>query len=432
MACNDSSTVWLAYSGGLDSHVLLHLYANMRTTRSMQLKAIHINHNLSPFAAKWADHCAKVCAELNVPLLVQNIEVKASSGESLENEARQCRYHIFSQTLAPGDQLLTAHQQDDQAETLLLQMLRGAGPKGLASMPRIKPFAQGFHVRPLLEFSRAELKRYAEHHQLQWIEDESNHNVDFTRNFLRHDVLPILMQRWPTVKKTLARVAENCAEAQEIVAALAASDKKKVKGPLGFNTLSISKLHRLDPARQRQVVRLWLEESHFSLPSLKQMQHIQQDLFAARSDKVPQVSFGNVILRRYRDELYASASSKKMDKNAVYDWNFQQPLVITHLGVLHATLSEEQGLRPDLFPITVRFRKGGETCQLPQRACHHELKKLFQQWGVPPWERDRVPLLYLGDTLIAVVGYFMDERFVTKNGYLISLAYHEADKYKDT
>lgn len=417
-----SKTVWIAYSGGLDSHVLLHLYAQLKNTREINLKAIHINHGLSPNANDWARHCEKVCNQLGIPFIQKKINPATLLVESLEDQARKQRYQIFAELLQPGDYLLTAHQQDDQAETLLLQMLRGAGPKGLASMPRIKPLGLGFHVRPLLDFSRDDLISYAENHQLLWIDDESNLNVNFTRNFLRHEVLPILKKRWPTVTKTLSRVAENCQEAQQILETIADDDLMLVKGSFE-NTLSIQKLLELDEIRQRQVIRVWLEQLNFSLPSAVKMQNIQQNILHAKSDKVPIVKFGNVELRRFHDELYALSPIEIIDRDQVITWDFQQPLVLQNNFEMHAKKVIGQGLRADIQQVTVRFRQGGEICRLPGRKHHHELKKLFQQWGVPSWERDRIPLIFLDDELIAVVGYFLDERYAAgaeDEGYAIS------------
>lgn len=414
-------TYWIAYSGGLDSHVLLYLCAQIRT---IKLKAIHINHGLNPRADVWAKQCAQVCRKWMIDFVVKTIQVNTSAGESLEDVARQKRYAIFAELLGQDDFLLTAHQQDDQAETVLLQLMRGAGPQGLAAMPRMKSLGNGFHVRPLLDFSRADLKKYVEQHQLHWIEDESNANIHFTRNFLRHEVLPILKKRWPTITRTLARVADHCAEAQHIVRDIALQDLSKVTASFPY-TLSIRKLLLLDETRQRQVLRVWLEKLHFSLPSAVKMQKIQQNFLYARPDKTPHTQWGNVELRRYRDELYALSPVELSNMKQFFSWDLQQLLTLPDGSVLCATLMTGEGLRADLKNITVRFRQGGEQCRLPGRRCHHDLKKLFQMWEVPPWQRMRIPLIYVGDRLIAVVGYFIDEEFAAKEtqpGYLLTVS----------
>ncbi len=415
-------TYWVAYSGGLDSHVLLHLCAELCAIYPIKLRAIHINHGLSPNATAWSTHCENNCRDLQINLTQKSINAKATTGKSPEDIARLRRYEIFAELLMPNDFLLTAHQQDDQAETVLLQMLRGAGPKGLAAMPQIKAFARGFQARPLLDFTRAELQSYAEQNQLCWIDDESNTNVSFTRNFLRHDVIPILKKRWPTVTNTLARVAENCAEAQQLLDLISANDLAAVKGSEP-NTLSTKKLLALDSARQRQVLRAWLNELHFPIPSVLKMRQIQENFLLARADKLPHIVWADVELRRYRDVLYAMRCLPLHDATQVVAWNLQQPLELTSGGVLQAKRVKGQGLLANISAVSVRFRQGGEQVRLPGRRCHHELKKIFQEQGILPWQRERVPLIYVGDQLAAAVGIFVAESFIAQGneeGYLLS------------
>lgn len=403
----------IAYSGGLDSHVLLHVCATLRKHYAISFKAIHINHGLSSNATDWALHCATVCRELDIEFTTHAITIAAMPGDSPEALARDLRYKTLSNVMDVGDILLTAHHQDDQAETVLLQLLRGAGPKGLAAMPIIKRFAQGFHGRPFLTISHATLEKYANYHGLRWIEDESNQNTDFSRNYLRHDVLPVLKKRWPSVTDTLSRVAEHCAEAQDLIDGemnryLAAS-----KNDLG---LSITALLALSSSVQRHVLRLWLSHLSFPIPSVVKMQQIQNTFLQAAPDKLPHITWGSVELRRYQDTLYAMKKLVMHDEHKIYEWDVTQPLTLPNIGILHAVLTPGQGLRINISRITVRFRQGGECCRLPGRAFHHNLKKLFQQWGVPPWERSRVPLLFHNNTLIAVVGYFIDAEYVAKAG----------------
>lgn len=311
--------------------------------------------------------------------------------------------------------MLTAHHQDDQAETVLLQLLRGAGPKGLAAMPALKPFAQGWLGRPLLSFTRAQLTKFAEQHALQWIEDESNTNTHFTRNFLRHDIMPLLRKRWPEVSNTLARVAENCAQAQQILDDVAEQDLQTLQGS-SANTLSITKLRDKDVVSQRHILRAWLNQLNFPLPSAVKLKQIQQDMLYAREDKLPHFSWRGIELRRYRDDLYAMPKLPSNVAQQDRDWDLAQTLVLPNIGTLSTTLTQSMGLRCDITKVNVRFRKGGETLRLPGRSCHHELKKLFQDWGIPPWQRQRIPLVYVEDQLAAVVGYAVSEDFSAGKG----------------
>lgn len=416
-------TYWVALSGGLDSSVLMHLLVNLRSLYPIRLRAIHIHHGLSKNADQWAMHCESICHELAVDLSLHQIDARASQGDSPEEIARQRRYEIFEKVLAPGDILLTAHHQDDQAETVLLQLFRGAGPKGLAAMSRFSRFKHGFHDRPLLNFSRQLLQQYALDHHLHWVEDESNSDNKFTRNFIRHDVMVLLKQRWPTISETISRAAEHCAESQELIEILAAQDLQTCLGSKS-NTLSVKNLLLLNEVRQRQVIRLWLSENRFRFPSAIKMQHIVSDMLHAAPDKLPHVTWGNVELRRYKDDLYVMQRLQSFDPSESFVWDLKQSLRLNGRGVLMTKLSHSEGLRADIETVSIRFRRGGEVCKLPGRNHHHELKNLLQAWGIPPWLRDQVPLIYVNDQLAGVVGYFVADEFAAKEGelgFLVSL-----------
>jgi tRNA(Ile)-lysidine synthase len=407
-----NNTYWVAYSGGIDSHVLLHLLAELRKQHPIELRAIHVNHGLSPHAAMWAAHCASVCQALNVGYIQKSVVV-AAAGNSLEAEARHQRYAIFSSVLTANDILLTSHHQDDQAETLLLQLLRGAGPKGLAAMPVQKSLGTALHARPLLNFSRHDIEAYAEANQLRWIEDESNANTDFSRNFIRQDIMPLFKQRWPSAAVTLARAAQHCAEAQLLVETLAAQDLAHATGSVP-DTLSIAYLLTLDAARQKQVLRWWLKQLGLSLPSTIKIERIREDVLLARADKMPHVNWVGGEVRRYDDDLYGMQPLAEMNKQQSYIWDFKQPLLVPDIGTLTARQVIGQGIRADIGSVSVRFRQGGEVCRLPGRQCSHQLKKLMQEWRIPPWQRDRIPLLYVEDKLVAGVGFFVCEEVEAK------------------
>jgi tRNA(Ile)-lysidine synthase len=402
--------LWVAYSGGLDSHVLLHLLASARDQFDFSIQAIHINHSLSPNAQYWSQHCANVCKQLKIDFQKHIINAKAGIGESPEEKARLGRYQIFTQVLQHNDALLTAHHQDDQAETLLLQLVRGAGPKGLAAMPICKPLGLGFHYRPLLHFTRDELQQYAEENNLVWITDESNTNTQFARNYIREEILPLMKQRWPSVTATLSRSAFNCAEAQQLLHELAEIDYQQLIGTKPY-TLSLAKLLLLSPSRQRHVLRFWFEQLGYPIPSHIKLHQIQRDMLHAAQDKTPSVEWGNVMLKRFQGELYLLPFSPLLERKHHLDWDFKQPLNLPGLGVLHAQACLGQGLVQGLPDITVRFRQGGESCRLPARNCSHTLKNLFNQWRIPSWERNKIPLIYSGNNLVAIVGYAIAEGY---------------------
>jgi tRNA(Ile)-lysidine synthase len=408
-------TYWVGYSGGLDSHVLLHLLARLRSVHPIEICGVYINHGLSPYAAQWAAHCALVCRQLQIEFVERKIEIDPFSDSSPEEIAREYRYKVFAELLPDKGLLLTAHHQDDQAETLLVQLLRGAGPKGLAAMPRIKTFAKGFHARPLLDFTHSHLQDYAAQNQLSWVDDESNTDVNFVRNFLRHEILPTLKKRWPSVTKTLARAAENCAETYQFLDEVVMHDLLAAKGTV-LNTLSIKTLLQFNPVRQRHVLRAWLDQFNFPIPPSVKLQQIQRDMLYAREDKAPYFTWHGIELRRYRDDFYAMTCLREHDSSQIWAWDFCQPLQLPNIGFLQAIPVQGQGMCAESENVTVRFRQGGEIVQLSGRTCHRSLKKLFQEWGVPPWERERVPLIFVGEKLAAVVGYGVSNEFAVQEG----------------
>lgn len=423
---------WVAYSGGVDSHVLLHAMAALRPQLSAAVNAVHVNHGLNPAAGQWAAHVISICDALSIPCHLFNVDARPRRGESPEAAARNARYHHFSQLIEAGDVLLTAHHQEDQAETLLLQLLRGAGPHGLAAMPLVAPFSAGQLARPLLNTAQALINDYAQERSLCWIEDPSNQERGFERNYLRHDVVPLLKAHWPAFSKTVSRAAAHCAEAAGLLDELAAEDLQRLSGgaaerPLAAR-ISLDGLRQLAPERRKNIIRFWIRKCSLPTVSTKIMDQINASLITARDDAVPLVRWPGGELRRYREDLYAMVPLEPFDPSLQFRWCWQEgalelPAAIgsvvaqTHLATsgdssskgLSRTQCEQQ-------PLSVRFRQGGERCRLPGRTQHHQLKGLLQQAGVPPWQRDRIPLIYLGEQLAAVVGYFYCAPFQAKRG----------------
>lgn len=400
-----NQTVWIAYSGGLDSHVLLH--ALISHYPHLRLGAIHIHHGLSPFADDWAAHCEQVCQELRVKYEQINVDAHPKSGESPEEAARNARYDAFMNKIAPGDYLLTGHHQDDQAETVLLQLFRGTGIKGLAGMSIYSPLAQGLLVRPLLAFKREELLMYARENHLKWIEDESNENPRFDRNFIRHSVLPLIQKRWPGITSLLSQTATHCAEANEVLDALAKEDLNVLSSRLP--PLSIKNLLSLSQARRKNVLRYWFQTQGLAIPNAKHLEQLEQTVLLAKPDANPKLCWGNVEIRRYRDDLY-------IFKNPPDSLTRVSPLFQSGEKTIIWKKESGQGLSPALDPasLQIRYRVGGERFHPLGRQGSHPLKKLLQEWGIPPWERDKIPLLYHGDILVCVIGYCVSSTFAAK------------------
>lgn len=397
----------IAFSGGLDSHVLLHLGATLRATHPQwHFRAIHIDHGLQPASAAWAAHCRAVCEVLAMPVVNVALHLQIPSGASLEAEARQARYAAFAQNLQAGEMLLTAHHQDDQAETLLLHLLRGSGVDGLAAMPAVRAFAQGLLGRPLLTCSRADLAAYAHQHGLNYLQDPSNADTRFDRNFLRHQVMPLLQQRWPAVTATFARAARLQGESRQL---LHESLQEKLPHYQGSRpgTLAISQLGTASLALQAALLRVWLVNAGFQLPPAKKLESVLHDVLLATADAMPCVHWAGCEIRRYRDDLYALPPLVAHDSAQIYGWDTQQPLVLPTVGV--TLVPEMLGawlpiVRDSGSVVTVRFRQGGEIMQLPYRSGSHSLKHLLQEAGIPPWQRERLPLIYVGERLVNIVG----------------------------
>jgi tRNA(Ile)-lysidine synthase len=414
-----SARFWVAYSGGLDSQVLLH--ALSRIIPAKRLRALHINHAWHADSIKWANICQQTCEKLGIYCEIIPVDAHPKSGESPEAYARAARYGAMAKRIPAGDFLLTAHHRNDQAETLLLQLLRGAGLKGLASMPFCQTFAKAYLMRPLLDFTRSALYEYAQEQQLTWIEDDSNMNLRFNRNFIRHKVLPLIQQRWPQADKTIARAAINLAEAHSLLDEVAHQDWSVVQGPTP-NVLVISSLLKLSVMRRSNLLRYWLKQLHFSLPSQKQLQQIDI-LLNSRMDASPQVNWGNVQLRRYRNYIYALnlVGNEKLFKVGLTVWKLDQTVTLPTLDQLSTKQVLGGGLAYSLLKeqqVDVTFRQGGERFYASNHQGSHPLKKLFQEWGVPPWQRNKVPLIYYQNELIAVAGYGIDPRFAAKKNEL--------------
>lgn len=403
--------VWVAYSGGMDSHVLLHALAQLRESMSVELQAVYINHGLSPHAGDWAQHCEKVCNALAVPFKSISVTVAWESGASPEAAAREARYQALSELVQAGEYLCVAHHQDDQAETVLLQLLRGAGPKGLAAMATQVPFGAGTLLRPLLQCTRAELADYASAHDLHWIDDESNFDTDYDRNFLRHEIIPRLRERWPALTRTLDRSARLCAESAQLLDELAQQDLRYLQ-EAKLDVISVARLKSLTPERQRNVLRYWVRQQGFALPSDIKLQHVLSDVLAAGEDRQPCVQWPGAEVRRYGGYLYLMPPLTEFQSDLVIPWSdLGKPLLLPDGRRLICRKIEKSSSVPQT--VSVRFRQGGEQVRVVGMKHSVSLKKLLQDLELPPWLRDRAPLIWLGEDLIQIAGISLQGPFIT-------------------
>jgi tRNA(Ile)-lysidine synthase len=393
--------LWIAYSGGLDSHVLLHAAAHLRDALSVELGAVHVHHGLHAAADRWAAHCEAVCTALHVPFTLRHCAVAPATGESPEAVAREARYAALRALLSAGDCVATAQHRDDQAETLLLALLRGAGVHGLAAMPAQAPLGVGLLLRPLLDLPRAALASYAASHGLHWVEDPSNADLHLDRNRLRQAVIPRLRGRWPGLDRTLARSAAHCAEAAALLDGLA-DDLLHELSCAGGHGLGIPGLRKLSAPRQRLVLRRWLARLGFRPADAQRVRRMLDELLPAAADRQPLVAWSGCEVRRYRDALYAlaplpappSPSTPLLPLHKASALLLPQPLG-TLSWVLDGTATPAQ--------VSVCFGGGGLRCTRPGRPTA-DMKALFQEAGVPAWLRPQVPLLCLDGVLAGVGG----------------------------
>ena len=374
-------------SGGLDSSVLLHALAQDPAILQPGLRAIHVHHGLQASAGDWAAHCARFCESIGVPLSIAKVDVARDSGEGLEAAARKARYDAFEAALTAGGVLVTAHHRDDQAETFLLRALRGSGPDGLAAMRPWRKFATGRHWRPLLDTSRDDLFAYAQRHGLSWLDDPSNLDSRHDRNFLRNEILPLLRGRWPQADASFARSAVLNADAVELLVqedALALTTARSADP----QALSTSALLELTAQRRARVLRRWIEMLGFPPLPGEGVAQIESHLLQARADARARFEWRDVVIERWRDLLHVQRRREALPAEWSAEWDGSGPLPLPGGDSL-----ELEGTDTFTSPCRVSPRQGGERILLPGREHSHTLKNVLQELGVPPWEREALPLV---------------------------------------
>jgi tRNA(Ile)-lysidine synthase len=379
-----------------------------------RVRAVHVHHGLHPNADKWTEHCATIAAQLHVPLTVLRVKVARPRGASLEAAARDARYEALATELWPGEVLLTAHHEDDQLETVFLQLMRGAGIAGMAAMPEVTHFAQGVLARPLLTRSRADLEAWATSQALTWIDDDTNADEQLDRNYLRRRVLPVIRARWPSVAASVARTARHAAEAKRLLDTLALADVERASnGP----ALSVQHLRILDPDRRRNALRFWIARSGFTLPDTRRLDEITGPLLEARPDANPQVQWNGTLVQRHADLLSVQSKSATPVATATQvedtDWNWRARSRV-ELGAARGALSIEPDphgpIDLDSLPdtLTIRTRRGGERLRPSRGRPTKTLKSLFQEARLPLADREHIPLIFRGDYLVAAADRWLD------------------------
>ena len=406
------ATIAVGLSGGIDSVVLLHLLLRRLRIAPARISAIHVNHQISPQAGRWAAFCRRLCRDLGVKLRVVKVDVPR--GNSTEAAARKARYAVFAASGA--DVLVLAHNRDDQAETVLLQLLRGAGPRGLAGMPVLRAAATGMPpvLRPLLAVPRRTIAAHAQHYRLQWVEDDSNRDPAYLRNFLRHQVMPVIERKVPGAGATLARAARHQAEASDLLDVLAAQDLGAAAG-IRMCRLPLALLRPLAPHRARNALRYFLRCNDVAMPDADRLEELLRQALTARADARVRVELDGVGLRRFQDALYILRPLPRPGATFEQAWNGRGVLALPQLGgSLRLVRSKGEGIAADVLRsalLVVRARRGGEVLRPAPDGRLRTVRNLLQEAAVPPWLRERLPFLYVDGVLAAVPGVGVDAKF---------------------
>ncbi len=416
------SRLIVAFSGGVDSRVLLELAAHYSQTHDIECSAVHVHHGLSENADHWVEQCQAWCDALSVSLAVERVSLDINSGESVEKLARDARYQAFQQHIRQGDVLVTGQHIDDQLETFLLALKRGSGPKGLSSMAKVMSFGEAFIVRPLLSVTRADIEESARDMGLTWVEDESNQDLRFDRNFIRHQVTPTLTERWPSFRESVSRSAQLCAEQELLLDELLESHFLQALGGSNSKSLSIEALSQHSDLLRARLIRMWISHCNQPMPSQKQLKLIWDEVACSQADANPKLVLNDVEIRRFNNQLYLVQDTKDLS-NWVSEILIDENLLLPDgLGEIHLNSlpsdsvtrncdSQSFSLPDTSATLRVIFNPEGLSAHPVGRGHSRKLKKLFQEYQVPSWLRRRTPILMDSDRVIAVLGLFVDKNY---------------------
>ena len=406
----------VALSGGVDSVVLLHLLHSLQKKHCFTLNATHVHHGLSKHADKWVRFCEKLCRDLSVPLDVHYVKLPQKKSLGIEGEARRLRYEKLLQS--KSDLIVLAHHEDDQAETFLLQLIRGAGVKGLSSMAHFDDARNLW--RPLLNTSRSDIESYAKQHKLKWIEDESNQNIDFDRNFIRSKVLPILKNRFNHIIKVISRSSSHLAEAQHLLDDLAKIDlKNHLKSNKYKYIIQVKSLNKLSLTRAKNVLRYWLEMNDQLMPSKDLLDELLRQVLHAKKDAELKIELSKEFeIRRYQDEIYIVHRNQNTQKNYEIVWNGESEILLPNGSKLQFKKVKGRGINLKFLKdhkLKISNRKGGEFFKPDSKRPTKKIKQLLQESNLPPWERELLPLIFLDKNLACVPNFGVDVKYQSKS-----------------
>ncbi|WP_440874005.1 tRNA lysidine(34) synthetase TilS [Thalassotalea sp. PLHSN55] len=424
----------IAYSGGVDSQVLLHALAKLKTQNkiSHSISVYHINHGLSDNAHLWQMFAQQQSQKLGLPIKCIKVDIDLQSNQSLEALARDARYQALQSHVEASSAIVTGHHLDDQAETFILALKRGSGLKGLSAMKSHSLLGKHNLMRPLLTVSRGDIVEYAQEHQLEWIEDESNLDHRFDRNFLRHQVMPLLTERWPSMTRTISRAARHCQQGQTLLDELAQEDLNLCYHQAsGEPSLVIEHLTTLSKARFNNLLRYFLSLHCDLMPSTEQLAQVHQQISVA-PDKCPQIKVGDHWLRRYHGYLYLTTDFTDISQHNItltdelkllnLDQHLYVDLPDSLASLTLLKFSAGQVCQAENFvdvclpqpeqKVTITFKHTNPKCLPHYRQQRRPVKKILQELNIPPWQRQRIPFLYYDDQLVAALGFFVCKEYI--------------------
>ena len=422
IASLDVTKFTIALSGGVDSMVLLDLLSKAKRSSDV-IKAIHINHNLHESSKEWVNFVKDACKKYKLPLIIESINPK-QEGFGLEAEAREQRYKKFKEIILDNECLLTAHHLDDQIETMLFRIFRGTGLDGLRSIRKKAKFGKGLLFRPLINIPREAIEQYAKLNDIKWIEDPSNKNIDFDRNYLRNNIVPSIKKRWPNAQKTITRLSSLAENNQKLLHELAKEDIGEIEK---FNVLDIGILSNKSSLRINNIFRFLILKNKMGIPSLKVLENGIETLINAKSDS-PIITWDGFSIRRYKNTLYFFNPDLKQDeiRPLKMKWFIDQTINLGgNRGSIQARFIKGEGIALNKCPksLEIKYRKGGEQIKPSGHKITKSLKNLFQENNVLPWVRDQIPLFYLDEELISVGDLWFNQDYRAKEqeeGFLIS------------
>tara|TARA_E500000331_G_scaffold230976_1_gene221221 strand:- start:102243 stop:103580 length:1338 start_codon:yes stop_codon:yes gene_type:complete len=400
-------TVFIAYSGGQDSTVLLHTLPKLDL--GIEIKAIHINHLIQEESFTWERHCKKNCDNLGIDLIIKKASLDIKSPGGTEAQARVARYLSFSQIISKNQLLVTAHHADDQLETFLLRLLRGSGVKGLRGILAFNAFGNGYLARPFLNITKSEICIISQYLKLDWIEDISNKDISFDRNYLRHKILPQVYKRWPSAQIVTTRASEKMVEAESLLNTLAKIDSDRI---INKNKIPIDFITGYDKSRSRNLLRSLISDLGLPVPSSSQLEALLDSLLILRNDAKTQVNWKGAEARIFKGNLYLFKPMESLSSFKNEECLSREKTWISPCGDLSLEVTLGSGL-PDSWineGLHVRFRKGGEKLIILNSTHHKTLKNLFHSKSIVPWMRDKIPLIYYKGQLVAVADLWLSDR----------------------